>query len=205
MLMLKQTAIWGGGIVGLGVFLFKFTVPTEEELLQKMSPEIRAQVERNRELRQQEQAMLMEIVKKTADSDQPIWKTGELYNPWEGTGSKLASPGQGELREGAGCKQAQERARGVERTAEEAQVISRSGFPPFLVYRQTMRRQAGFTQALRLYTFCWAYASACLVLIPPFIILFRPFFFIFCIVYTRTATFLERDSSRCCCCCRVFK
>lgn len=87
--MLKQTAIWGGGIVGLGVFLFKFTVPTEEELLQKMSPEIRAQVERNRELRQQEQAMLMEIVKKTADSDQPIWKTGELYNPWEGTGSKL--------------------------------------------------------------------------------------------------------------------
>lgn len=87
--MLKQTAIWGGGIIGLGVFLFKFTVPTEEELLQKMSPEIRAQVERNRELRQQEQAMLMEIVKKTADSDQPIWKTGELYNPWEGTGSKL--------------------------------------------------------------------------------------------------------------------
>ena len=89
MLMLKQTAIWGGGIIGLGVFLFKFTVPTEEELLQKMSPEIRAQVERNRELRQQEQAMLMDIVKKTADSDQPIWKTGELYNPWEGTGSKL--------------------------------------------------------------------------------------------------------------------
>lgn len=89
MLMLKHTVIWGGGIVGLGVLLFKFTVPTEEELLQKMSPEIRAQVERNRELRQEEQRLLMEIAKKSAKSDEPIWKTGELYNPWEGTGRKL--------------------------------------------------------------------------------------------------------------------
>jgi hypothetical protein len=89
MIMLKQTLIWGGGIIGLGVLLFKFTVPTEEELLQRMSPEIRARVERNRELRQEEQKMLMEIVKKTAKSDQPVWKTGELFNPWEGTGNKL--------------------------------------------------------------------------------------------------------------------
>lgn len=89
MQMLKHTIIWGGGIVGLGVVLFKFTVPTEEELLQKMSPEIRAQVEKNRELRQEEQRILMEIAQKSAKSDQPIWKTGELYNPWEGTGNKL--------------------------------------------------------------------------------------------------------------------
>lgn len=87
--MLKHSLIWGGGIIGLGVVLFKFTVPTEEELLNKMSPEIRAQVERNRELRQQEQKMLMEIVKGTAASNEPIWKTGELFNPWEGSGSKL--------------------------------------------------------------------------------------------------------------------
>lgn len=87
--MLKQTLIWGGGIIGLGVFLFKFTVPTDEELLSRMSPEIRAQVEKNRELRQQEQQMVMEIAKKTAASDKPIWQTGELYNPWEGTGNKM--------------------------------------------------------------------------------------------------------------------
>lgn len=89
MMMLKHTAIWGGGIIGLGVLLFNFTVPTEEELLARMSPEIRAQVEQNRELRQQEQQMVMEIAKKTAASDKPIWQTGELYNPWEGTGNKL--------------------------------------------------------------------------------------------------------------------
>jgi cell division protein FtsB len=89
MMMLKQTLIWGGGIIGLGVVLFKFTVPTEEELLAKMSPEMRAQVERNRELRQEEQRMLMAIVQKTAKSDEPVWKTGELFNPWEGTGNKL--------------------------------------------------------------------------------------------------------------------
>lgn len=87
--MLKHTLIWGGGIIGLGVLLFKFTVPTDDELLQRMSPEIRAQVEKNRLLRQQEQQMLMDIVQKTAKSDEPVWKTGELFNPWEGTGNKL--------------------------------------------------------------------------------------------------------------------
>lgn len=87
--MLKHTAIWGGGIIGLGVVLFKYTTPTDEELLARMSPELRAKVESQRELRQQEQKKLMEIVKRTASSDEPIWKTGELYNPWEKTGNKL--------------------------------------------------------------------------------------------------------------------
>ncbi|KAG0687434.1 assembly factor cbp4 [Pichia californica] len=89
MIMLKHTALWGGGIIGLGVILYNFTVPTDEELLSRMSPEIRADVEKHRELRQQEQKVLMDIAKKTAASDKPIWQTGELYNPWEGTGNKL--------------------------------------------------------------------------------------------------------------------
>ncbi|GMM30933.1 Cbp4 protein [Martiniozyma asiatica (nom. inval.)] len=87
--MLKSTIIYGGGIIGLGVVLFKYTVPTEEELLARMSPEVRAKVERERALRQLEQQRLMEIVQITSKSNEPIWKTGELYNPWEKTGQHL--------------------------------------------------------------------------------------------------------------------
>lgn len=87
--MLKHTLVWGGGIIGLGVVLFKYTVPTDEELFARMSPEIRAQVEAQRALRQREQQELMELVKRTSASNEPVWKTGGLYSPWEGTGNKL--------------------------------------------------------------------------------------------------------------------
>ncbi|KGK35366.1 hypothetical protein JL09_g5483 [Pichia kudriavzevii] len=87
--MLRASIIYGGGIVGLGVLLFKFTVPTEEQLLQEMTPERRAHVERNRAIRQEEQRLVMEIARETANSNEPVWKTGKLYNPWEGTGNKL--------------------------------------------------------------------------------------------------------------------
>lgn len=87
--MLRASIIYGGGIVGLGVLLFKLTVPTEEQLLQEMTPERRAHVERNRAIRQEEQRLVMEIARETANSNEPVWKTGKLYNPWEGTGNKL--------------------------------------------------------------------------------------------------------------------
>lgn len=121
MLMLKHSLIWGGGIIGLGVLLFKFTVPTDEQLLQKMSPEIRAQVEKNRELRQREQELLMEIVKKSAKSDEPIWKTGDLYNPWEGTGGKLMVDKVALEREQADQKQMQE----LSKLKEQAQQLKK--------------------------------------------------------------------------------
>lgn len=87
--MLKPTLIYGGGIIGTGYLLFKYTVPTPEELLARMSPELRSKVEAERGLRELEQQKLMEIVKQTSASNEPIWKTGDLYNPWEKTGKQL--------------------------------------------------------------------------------------------------------------------
>lgn len=72
----------GGAIVGLGAVLFKYTTPTDEELINSLSPELRLQYERERQLRQAEQRELMKIVRETAKSDDPIWKTGSIDSPW---------------------------------------------------------------------------------------------------------------------------
>ncbi|OBA23674.1 CBP4-domain-containing protein [Metschnikowia bicuspidata var. bicuspidata NRRL YB-4993] len=81
----KWARMWGAGIsiVGTGVLLFKYTVPTDEELIARFSPEIRAEYERNKALRQKEQEELMKIVQETSKSNDPIWKTGRLPSPFE--------------------------------------------------------------------------------------------------------------------------
>ncbi|KAG7693165.1 hypothetical protein KL930_004750 [Ogataea haglerorum] len=82
-LLWKRSLITGGGIIGSGVLLYIFTTPTEEQLIAKLSPELRADYERNKELRRKEQEMLMEIVKQTAASNDPVWKTGPIASPWD--------------------------------------------------------------------------------------------------------------------------
>ncbi|KAG7827966.1 hypothetical protein KL920_004216 [Ogataea angusta] len=82
-LLWKRSLITGGGIIGSGVLLYIFTTPTEEQLVAKLSPELRADYERNKELRRKEQEMLMEIVKQTAASNDPVWKTGPIVSPWD--------------------------------------------------------------------------------------------------------------------------
>lgn len=78
------------GIMGTGLLLYNFTTPTDEELISRLSPELKQEYYKNRELRRQEQAALMEIVKKTSKSDDPIWKTGELAAPWgDAPGKKM--------------------------------------------------------------------------------------------------------------------
>ncbi|VEU22411.1 DEKNAAC103361 [Brettanomyces naardenensis] len=85
-----RSLAWGGGIVGLGYVLFKFTTPTPEQLLAKMSPELRADVEKNRALRMKEQEELIKVVKETSKSNDPIWMTGSIANPWDKDFKKTA-------------------------------------------------------------------------------------------------------------------
>ena len=84
-LWMKWAKVWaaGGAIVGAGVLLFEYTVPTKEQLIEQLSPELREQYERERELRQAEQRELMKIVQQTMKSNDPIWKTGSIRSPWE--------------------------------------------------------------------------------------------------------------------------
>jgi surfactin synthase thioesterase subunit len=73
----------GGCIIGTGVLLYIYTTPTDEELIASFSPEIRADYEKNRELRQREQMEVMKIAQKTSKSNDPIWKTGSIGSPFE--------------------------------------------------------------------------------------------------------------------------
>ncbi|CEP22954.1 CBP4 [Cyberlindnera jadinii] len=73
----------GFGIVMTGVLLFKYTTPTEEELINSLSPELRAQYEREKGLRRREQEELIKIVKQTSASNDPIWMTGPIKSPWD--------------------------------------------------------------------------------------------------------------------------
>ncbi|CAK9435752.1 uncharacterized protein LODBEIA_P04550 [Lodderomyces beijingensis] len=79
----------GGCLVGLGVVLWYTIRPTEEQLIASFSPEIRADYERNKALREQEQQRLMEIVKQTSASNDPIWKAGPIGSPFEKTQRNL--------------------------------------------------------------------------------------------------------------------
>ncbi|QLG72164.1 hypothetical protein HG535_0C05180 [Zygotorulaspora mrakii] len=84
-LWVRWLRVWavGGAIIGGGVLLFKYTTPTDEEIINSLSPELRLQYEKERNLRQAEQQELMNIVKETSLSDKPIWKTGPINSPWE--------------------------------------------------------------------------------------------------------------------------
>lgn len=75
--------MWGGGIIGTGVVLLKFATPSPEKLLAEMSPEVRADAEKNMALREAEQRELIRIVKQTSSSNEPVWKTGSIQSPWD--------------------------------------------------------------------------------------------------------------------------
>ena len=77
-----------------GVLLFKYTTPTDEQLIQALSPELRLQYERERNLRQAEQQELMKIVQQTMKSNDPIWKSGSVENPWEKDNGSRATKDQ---------------------------------------------------------------------------------------------------------------
>ncbi|EGV64103.1 assembly factor cbp4 [Yamadazyma tenuis] len=78
-----RAGIYGNAVILLGVVLFKYTTPTEEQLISRFSPEIRADYEKNRSFRQQEQQELMKIVRETSQSSDPVWKTGKIKSPFE--------------------------------------------------------------------------------------------------------------------------
>ncbi|GMM36367.1 Cbp4 protein [Saccharomycopsis crataegensis] len=89
---MSETPLWmrwakvnlvGAAIVGFGVLCFKYTTPSDEQLISRMSPEVRSQYEREKSLRRKEQEELIRIVKQTSASNDPIWMTGPIKSPLE--------------------------------------------------------------------------------------------------------------------------
>ncbi|CCH40597.1 Assembly factor CBP4 [Wickerhamomyces ciferrii] len=98
----------GASIVGFGVVAYLYATPTDEELINRLSPELRAQYERERGLRRKEQEELIKIVKQTSASQDPIWMTGPIKSPLENHGTQLADVKQQYEKQVAEQKQLQE-------------------------------------------------------------------------------------------------
>lgn len=110
----------GFGIIGFGFLLYSNIVPTDEELISRLSPELRAQYEKEKGLRRREQEELIKIVKQTSASNDPIWKTGPIKSPFEHGGEQLADVKQRYEKEMAEKKQMGEIER-IRAELEEAQ------------------------------------------------------------------------------------
>lgn len=113
----------GFAITGFGVLLYKYTTPSDEQLISRMSPEVRAQYEREKSLRRKEQEELMRIVKKTSASNDPIWMTGPIQSPLEHRAFQLKDKERRE-REAAAEEQQKELAE-IKRKIDEAQAQAR--------------------------------------------------------------------------------
>ncbi|KAK9462187.1 uncharacterized protein V1516DRAFT_673986 [Lipomyces oligophaga] len=85
---IARIVIVGGGIFGVGYGLYRTTVPTEAQLLEKFSPEIKQRQQQESQLREikpqdsakasegfgkSEEEQLYDIIQSNANSSRPIW------------------------------------------------------------------------------------------------------------------------------------
>ncbi|KAK9465774.1 hypothetical protein V1512DRAFT_277163 [Lipomyces arxii] len=69
----------GSGITGFGVYLFRTTVPTEEQVISQFSPEIRQRYLQEQKFRdsENEKDALYGLIQANANSSRPAWMVGE--------------------------------------------------------------------------------------------------------------------------------
>ncbi|KAJ2618092.1 assembly factor cbp4 [Coemansia sp. RSA 1365] len=69
----KRGLLSVGGIMGVAVLLRYTIVPDEEKVLKSLSPELRAEYERNKVKRREQHDAIMAQMMENAKSDKPIW------------------------------------------------------------------------------------------------------------------------------------
>ncbi|KAJ2795439.1 assembly factor cbp4 [Coemansia guatemalensis] len=70
----KRGLLSVGGIMGVAVLLRYTIVPDEDKMLKSLSPELRAEYERNKSKRREQHDAIMAQVMENAKSDKPIWE-----------------------------------------------------------------------------------------------------------------------------------
>jgi hypothetical protein len=73
-----KAGIAGGSIIGFGALNFIYNTPTDEELINKLSPELKKKYYEERERRRYISNWAVGEAQKTARSEDPIWMTGEI-------------------------------------------------------------------------------------------------------------------------------
>ncbi|CAN6622210.1 assembly factor Cbp4p [Trichomonascus vanleenenianus] len=69
-----KALLGGGSVVGFGYLLMKYTTPTDEELINALSPELRKKYEEEKEIRREQNRLLRERIEQQAKSSDPLWK-----------------------------------------------------------------------------------------------------------------------------------
>ncbi|KAJ1734577.1 assembly factor cbp4 [Coemansia biformis] len=83
------------GIVGVGVVLRYTIVPDEEQLLARLSPELRAEHERHKAQRRANHDAVMAQMLESARSDRPIWDVARRSAPADSDGQHGGGGGSG--------------------------------------------------------------------------------------------------------------
>lgn len=68
-----KASIGGGSIIGFGYLLMKYTTPSDDELIAKLSPELRAKYEEQKEAKREQNRLIYERIQREGYSDKPAW------------------------------------------------------------------------------------------------------------------------------------
>ncbi|KAJ2470394.1 hypothetical protein GGI02_002954 [Coemansia sp. RSA 2322] len=72
------------GIMSVAVLLRYTIVPDEDKMLRSLSPELRAEYERNKEKRREQHDAIMSQIVENSKSDKPIWDVSPSKRPDSG-------------------------------------------------------------------------------------------------------------------------
>ncbi|KAL7749620.1 ubiquitin-specific protease doa4 [Sorochytrium milnesiophthora] len=78
---LVKSVVWSTAIIGAGYLLLEYTVPTNEQVRNKMSPEVARHADSSRNETMDQNRRIMETIRANAQSDRPIWPAGEAPMP----------------------------------------------------------------------------------------------------------------------------
>ncbi|KAJ2438418.1 assembly factor cbp4 [Coemansia sp. RSA 2424] len=78
------------GIMGVAVLLRYTIVPDEDKMIRSLSPELRAEYERNKHKRREQHDAIMTQIIENSKSDRPIWDV----SPQAPSNKRAADPGK---------------------------------------------------------------------------------------------------------------
>ncbi|KAJ1952524.1 assembly factor cbp4 [Dispira parvispora] len=70
--------VYSVGLVGSGYLIMRTTTPTEEQIYQRLSPELKKRADEFRKEQPVKQHQLVELLKQNMESDKPVWEAQPL-------------------------------------------------------------------------------------------------------------------------------
>ncbi|KAG0162532.1 hypothetical protein DFQ28_001114 [Apophysomyces sp. BC1034] len=72
--------VFATGVIGSGYALMKLTVPSEQEMRERLTPHLQREAQLNQEKLTAQRQQLIEHLREVAESGEPAWKTETAVN-----------------------------------------------------------------------------------------------------------------------------